>query len=413
MVMLTQMLRYEVSDRSGRRARVADLCIALLEDDYPPVTHVLFNHEGKLREKNWNDVTEIDWKGERIMIDDLESCGEHKDDDKHVLLARDIMDALVLDLLGRRTTRVCDLRLKKEEGTLRLVGADAGLAAMIRRVTRGRFGRIDKESLFDWKYVEFLRGDPSAVENGAGYRLRINRLPAGEIARLADYVPYLHAAELLNLLPDEKAANVLQAMSLGRQLQVIEELSEKEAVGLLERMSPDLATDLIGRLPVDTMRAFLAKLTAKRRDKIIELLRYPENSVGGVMTNDLAVVGFDLTAVEAQTCVNDQIKNFDFISRVFVVDEEPGGKLRGALSLRELLAADPDEKLENLMDPYVATLSPFESAGEAAYRIVGGQLDAMPVVNDAGQLIGAMTIASAISQVVPASSGLHGVRVFS
>ena len=413
MVMLTQMLRYEVGDRSGRRARIADLCIDLLEDDYPPVTHILFDHAGELREERWENVFDVDWKRERVGVEDLENARKHDDNDKHVLLARDIMDALVLDLLGRRTTRVCDLRLKEEDGALRLVGADAGLAAMIRRVTRGRFGRVDKESLFDWKYVEFLRGDPAAVENGAGYRLRINRLPAGEIARLADYVPYLHAAELLSLLPDDKAADVLQAMTLDRQLQVIEELPEEEALGLLKRMSPDFATDLIGRLHIDTMRALLAKLPAERRDKMIELLRYPENSVGGVMTNDIAVVSVDSTAEQAQKRVHEQIKKLDFVSLVFVVDEEPRGKLRGAVSLRELLAAGPEEKLVDLMDPYVASLDPFEPASEAAYRIVGGQLEAMPVVNAPGQLIGAMTISSAISQLVPASSGLHGVRVFS
>ena len=413
MVMLTQMLRYEVTDRSGRRARVADLCIALLEDDYPPVTHVLFNHDGNVRQENWDDVADVDWRRRRITIEDIGSCEEPDDDDKHVLLARDIMDALVLDLLGRRTTRVCDLRLNQEDGVLRLVGADAGLAAMLRRVTRGRFGDVDKDSLFDWRYVEFLRGDPSAVDNGAGYRMRINRLPAGEIARLADYIPYLHAAELLTLLPDEKAADVLQAMSLERQLQVIEELPEDEVVSLLRRMPPDLATDLIGRLHIDSMRAYLAKLPAERRDKIIELLRYPENSVGGVMTNDIAVAGFGSSAGEAQTLVNEQIKKLDFVSLVFVVDEDPEGKLHGTVSLRELLAADPDEKLADLMDPYVATLDPFEPAGEAAHRIVGGRLEAMPVVNAPGQLIGAMTISSAISQLLPASSALQGVRVLS
>jgi magnesium transporter len=413
MVMLTQMLRYEVVDRSGRRARVADLCIELLEDDYPPVTHVIFKVDDKLCEADWNEACELDWRSGRIVVEDLGTCGEHDDLDAHVLLARDVMDALVLDLLGRRTTRVADLRLREEDGVLRLVGADAGFAAMIRRVTRGRFGDVDKESLFDWKYVEFLRGDPAAVDNGAGYRLRINRLPAGEIARLADYVPYLHAAELLSLLPDEKAADVLQAMTLDRQLQVIEELAEGEAVGLLERMSTDLATDLIGRLHVDTMRAYLGKLSADRRNKIIELLRYPENSVGGVMTNDIAVVSAELTAGEAQARVNEQVKRLDFISLVFVVDEEPDGKLRGSVSLRDLLATDADKNVVDLMDPYVATLDPFESAGDAAYRIVSGQLQAMPVVNASGRLIGAMTISSAISQLVPASSGLQGVRVFS
>ena len=413
MVMLTQILRYDITDRSGRTARVADLCIDLLEDDYPPVTHVMFQHNGTLRQVGWPKVVDFDWTNGRISIDDIVSSEELDEQDKHVLLVRDIMDALVLDLLGRRTTRVADLRLLEEDGVLRLVGADAGLGAMIRRITGGRFGRAAKESLFDWKYVEFLRGDPSAVDSGAGYRLRINRLPAGEIARLADYVPYLHAAELLSLLPDEKAADVLQSMPIERQLQVIDELPEDEAVRLLEHMSSDLATDLIGRLHLDTMRAYLARLPEERRSKIVELLRYPENSVGGVMTSDLVVIPADLTNGEAQERVHEQIKRIAFISLVFIVDSEPDGKLRGTISLRELLAASPEESLEREMDPYVATLTPFESAREAAHRIVSGQLEAMPVVGPRGQLVGAMTISSAISQLVSASSGLRGVRVFS
>ena len=413
MVMLTQILRYDVSDRAGRSARVADLCIDLLEEDYPTVTHILFDHGGKLCQEELSNVAEFDWANKRILMEDLDHCEEQKEEDKHVLLVRDIMDALVLDLLGRRTTRVCDLRLLEEDGVLRLVGADAGLGAMIRRVTGGRIGRVEKESLFDWKYVEFLRGDPSAVDSGAGYRLRINRLPAGEIARLADYVPYLHAAELLNLLPDDKAADVLQSMPIERQLQVVEELPEDEAVGLLERMSPDLATDLIGRLHLDTMRKYLAKLPSERREKIVQLLRYPENSVGGVMTNDIVIVPADLTVGEAQSHIHEQIRHINFISLVFIVDRESEDKLRGVISLREVLSADPEESLEREMDPYVATLTPFESAREAAHRIVSGQLEAMPVVGAGGKLIGAMTISSAISQLVPASSGLRGVRVLS
>jgi Mg/Co/Ni transporter MgtE len=69
--------------------------------------------------------------------------------------------------------------------------------------------------------------------------------------------------------------------------------------------------------------------------------------------------------------------------------------------------------LEEIMDPYLETLEPFEDATDAAYRIVGGQLHAMPVVATDGRLIGAMTIDAAISQLVPATSSLQSLRVFS
>lgn len=411
MLMMTELLRFAVVDEKHRHAPVADMCTALLADDYPPITHLLFHHDGKLREVEWKQVSAIDVQRRTIQIADLDSS-RRGDDHGDILLVRDLMDALVLDLLGRRTTRVCDLSLEEEDGALRLKGVDAGFVALLRRVTGGRLGRPRKSTLFDWKYVEFLRGDPKAVDNGAGYRLRINRLPAGEIARLADYVPYLHAAELLKLLPDDKAADVLQAMSVERQLQVIEELDEDEAVGLLKRMSPDLATDLVGRLQIETMRRYVSKLPKTRREQIIELLRYPANSVGGVMLNDLISLSSDTTAKKAQDTVEELIKKTEFVSLVFIVDRKRNGKLMGTVSLRELLAADGRTKLESLMDPYLETLDPYDLAADAAYRIVGGQLEAMAVTNSQGRLIGAMTISAAVSLLVPINGGGR-LRVFS
>ena len=412
MVMLTEALRFDITDERGQRAKLTDLCIALLEDDYPPVTHILFSQGNELRQIDWTEVSALDRRRRQLRVRDLSSA-RSADDEKDVLLRRDILDALILDLMNARTTRVCDLLLEEEDGALRIKAADAGLAAMLRRVTRGRFGRVNKDSLFDWKYVEFLRGDPNAVRNGAGYRLRINRLPAGEIARLADYVPYLHAAELIKLLPDEKAADVLEAMSVERQLQVIEELDEKEAVKLFTLMSSDLATDLIGRLQVDTMRRYVDMMPKKSRNRVIELLRYPENSVGGVMINDIICLPADLTGAEARQELKTRLKEVDFTSVIFLVDDTESRKLRGAALLRDLLTASEDHSIDEIMDPYLKTLAPFDDAGDAAYKIVNGQLSAMPVVDPEGRLLGAMTIDAAIARLIPATSNLQTLRVFS
>ncbi len=136
MVMLTELLGYQVRDRQGRQAPLADLCVALLEDDYPPVTYLLISQDNEQKHIDWSEVTAIDGRRRRIEVADLahaETIGEEKD----VRLARDILDALVIDLLGRRTTRVADLLLRDEDG-LRIKGVDAGLGAMLRRLTRGR-----------------------------------------------------------------------------------------------------------------------------------------------------------------------------------------------------------------------------------------------------------------------------------
>jgi magnesium transporter len=413
MVMLSQLLRSEIVDRNGGRAWLDDLALAVLDDDYPPVTAIYFVSDGGRRYLNWENVSGIE-RG-KVLIDDLGAAEESPDEPPkgEVLLKEDILDALILDLLSRRTTRANDLQLEEEDGTLRLKGVDASFGAMLRRISRGAYGRVNEKNLYDWQYVEFLRGDPAAVRNGAGYRLRIGRLPAGEIARLADFVPYLHAAELLKLLPDDKAADVLQAMPLERQVQVIEELEEEEASQLLMRMSPDLATDLVGRLPIRMMKRWLSMIPKENSDRIVELLRYPETAVGGVMINNMIYFTFDTKVAEAREKIAELIERTDFTSLTFVVDNLQDQKLLGSVMLRDLLAAEDERRLEDLMDPYLAALDPFEPAREAAYRLVGGQLAAMPVVEPEGRLIGAMTINAAIAQLLPSSSGFGNLRVFS
>jgi CBS domain-containing protein len=414
MAMLSELLYFDLIDSKNRRARLADLSLDLLKGDYPHVSTIYFNFEDELRETAWSDLIEADYGRKSFRIPDLEAAPvADQENSKEVFLRRDILDALVIDLVGRRTTRVGDLMLERDEDQLRLTAADSGLSGMLRRITRGRLGRVDKNSMFDWKYVEFLRGDPQAVRNGAGYRMRIGRLPAGEIARIADYVPYLHAAELLKLLPDEKAADVLAAMSVERQLQVIEELEEDEAVALLIRMSPDLATDLVGRLHVDTMKRYLSLMPYEKSNRIIELLRYPENSVGGVMINDIIWVTSDMEFSEASRVVRESLRKAPFASLIFVVDHPETRKLVGAIPLRDILITDETKTLDQTMDPYLETLDPYQDATDAAHRIVGGQLHAMPVIVDEGRLIGAMTIDAAISQLLPASSVLQTLRVFS
>ena len=252
---------------------------------------------------------------------------------KAVLLRAGILDALVLDLQNRRATRANDLLLEEKDHQLFLRAADTGLGAVARRLTRGIFGPVAENALYDWKYVEFLRGDPgrSGVKLASACALVVT---AWEIARLTDALPCLHAAELLTLLADPKAADTLEKMSPERQLQVFEELDEKQAVRLLELMAPDIATDLLARLHPQTMRRYVERLPAKQAEQILELLRYPEDTVGAIMTNQVVYICGDLTVAAARSELRGHLKNPDFVYFVYIVDDEESRCLRGAISIR-------------------------------------------------------------------------------
>ncbi|MFN2512753.1 MAG: magnesium transporter MgtE N-terminal domain-containing protein [Pyrinomonadaceae bacterium] len=414
--MFSQLRRCDITDEQGGRVKLLDLSVALLDSDYPPVTNLFFlNDKKKKYWLPWDQVQKIDLRARRISVKDLKASKRLVAGSlgKDVLLGEGILDAMVLDLQNRRATRANDLSLEGDESRLELRAADTGFSGFLRRLSGGRYGRISKSALYDWKYVEFLRGDPEAVRNGEGYHLRVARLPPGEIARLSDMLPYLHAAELITLLPDSKAVDALEVFSPERQLQVFEELQEEQALALLTLMAPDIAADLVGRLPTKLMRRYLERLPEVQSERLIDLLRYPEDTVGGIMTNDVVFVRANLTVAKARAKLKEPLKTPDFVFLVYVVDNEKSRKLRGLISLRNLITADDDQPLEEIMDPYVTTLNPFSSAREGAYRVIDSHMAALPVVGDEGQLLGLVTVDAAIIQVAPPSWLTQAPRIFS
>lgn len=414
MMMLSELLRFRVTDANGESTRPIDLTIGQLDTDYPLVTHLVF-HQKERGEcaLPWKMVKQINRTYRQIMVESYEPAKGGDTLEKAVRLNRDVLDALILDLQNRRATRANDLWLEEENGELRLSAADTSARAIWRRLTRGLYQDIDRRALYDWKYIEFLRGDPQAVRGGAQYHGRIIRLPPGEIAFLAAFIPYLHAAELLELLPEHLAADTLELISPERQLQIFEELDEKRALQILKDMSPDIAADIIGRLNTDVARRYLNRLPRESGERIVDLLQYPEHTVGGIMTNDTVTVPVHFKIGKAREILREKLKFPDFIYFVYAVEQKPPHKLRGVITLRQFLIAEDDQTIEEIMNPYLIALSPMDSPTKAAYRLLHSQLAALPVIGKDGQLLGAVTIDAAVSQVAPRSWRAQAPRVFS
>ncbi|MBA3942964.1 MAG: magnesium transporter [Herpetosiphonaceae bacterium] len=409
----SQLRRFAVVDTHGQRVKLMDLAIELGDAEYPAVEYLLF----RTRDKQvmclpWRMVQRVDPAQRCIGVQDLGMAEPTSAEElgQMLLLKRDILDAMVLDLLNRRATRANDLSLAEEDGTLRLIGADTSAWGVLRRLSRGRFaGRSD---IYDWKYIEFLRGDPQAPLTGAKYYRRIERLPPGEIANLSDSLPYLHAAELLHLLPDAIATDTLESLLPERQLQVFEELDEQRAVRFLANMAPDRAADLLGALEPDEAKRFLEQLPLERMNPIIELLRYPSDTAGGIMTNDVLFVAKHLTVAEARQALQPRLKRPDFILFIYVVDNVDTRQLCGVITIRTLLITSDAECIENIMNPYLITIRPLEPAATVAQRVIDSDLAALPVVGQHGQIVGAVTIDAAIAQLAVAGS-YRLPRVFS
>lgn len=416
MLMLSEIRRFQLVDDENRTAVLADLSVDVLSAEHPPVKRVFFwNDERKFVGLGWENVGEIDVRRKQIRVADLARAQEFSDEDltQEVLLMRDVLDALILDLQNRRATRANDLWLLKDDEKLLLAGADVGTSAILRRLSLNAVRLIDEDNLYDWRSVEFLRGDPQAVRSGAGYNLRINRLAPGEIAVFIDLIPYLHAAELIVLLPDKLAAKVLELISPEKQLQIFEELDDEQALKIFSMLAPEIGTNVVKQLNPKQAQTVLERLPKEVSRKIIELLQYPEGTVGSLMTNDVVFVPQHLTVEAARNYLTEPLKKPNFVYLVYVVEDETARNLRGVLSLRDLVTAEPDKKISEIMDGYVSVLSPMDEARAASFRMIDSHLAAMPVTGEKNELLGVLTIDAAVSAVAPHTWRDQAPKVFS
>lgn len=414
-MMLSRLLRVDLVDAEDQHAKLLDLVVDFAGGDYPPVTHLL----GQLthfqqRLYPWTAVESFAPDAGVITVARLDEGDEPEPHafDARTLLRRDILDALIIDLRARRALLANDLWLELIDGRLYLRAVDGSPWGVLRRLSRGRIGHERSNNLADWRQVEFLSGTPHRKGDAEESR-GIVRLPPGEIAHLVELLPYLHAAELVTLLPGPLAADVLEAMSPERQLQVFEELEPNQATQLLALMVPDDAADLVGHLKPETARRRLDALPKVQRERVVDLLRYPEDTAGGIMVNDLVILPDDLTLAEARRILPERVAEPDMIYYVFVVDDEERRRLRGVVTLRDILTAQDEQQITEIMDTVLETVHPLASAVDAAQRVADNQLLALPVVAADGRLLGAVTIDAALAQLAPAGRRARMPRVFS
>lgn len=158
---------------------------------------------------------------------------------------------------------------------------------------------------------------------------------------------------------------------------------------LVAGLDDDDAADLIGDLEPNEQARVLATLPQDEASELRQLLKYPDDSAGGLMSADLVVVGEDLTAAEAMELVREQARKVEQFYTVFVTSTE--GQLRGTLSFRALIGAAPHEQVRSLVRPTIAAVHPEADQEEVARLLAHYNLVAVPVVDNVGRLLGHVT----------------------
>ncbi len=230
-----------------------------------------------------------------------------------------------------------------------------------------------------------------AENRNAELQLMMKEFHYADIAEIADELEVEEATYLIKLLDSEKTSDILAEMHEDIREAVLNNLTAKEIASELEELDTDDAADIINELPKEIVQEVISEIEDREHAKhIVDLLRYDEDTAGGLMAKELVKVNENWDVL---TCVKEmraQAENVTRVHSIYVVDDE--GRLKGRLSLKDLLTTSTKTNIKDVYIPKVDSVNVNEKGEEVAKIMSKYDLEAIPVVDEIGRLVGRITI---------------------
>jgi len=246
-----------------------------------------------------------------------------------------------------------------------------------------------------------------------GRRDALRGLHPADIARLTDALSYHEAAGVIAALDDETAAEVLEEVDPERATDIMEQLPDARAADIIEEMGPDEASDLLGDLPEARAAGLLRAMEPEAAEDVRELLRYPDDTAGGMMTTSFITCPRHWTVHQAIDLLRGEVDKPDLIYYLYITDGVEHDHLVGVVTLRKLLTAQPQDRMDRVMRIAVERAAPYDSPRDVARTMAEYNLLALPVVDEASRLLGVITVDDAIAVLLPSGWQRKLNRIFS
>ncbi len=231
-------------------------------------------------------------------------------------------------------------------------------------------------------------------------------IEAGDSGELSSRTSEMHSADIAEILnwleePEQKlflyrlldvevASDVLADVSEATREILLENLRDEQVAEVIEHLDTDDATDVVADLPEERQETVLHQADPEIRKEVEDLLHYPEDTAGGIMKKEIAAVMVGATVSETVEYIRSRAEIFHDIHNVFVIDHS--GHLKGLVSLRRLLLAEPGTQIAAIMDEDFVSVRVDVDQEETAHLFEKYDLLSMPVVDSLGRLVGRITV---------------------
>ncbi len=408
MIYLSKLLNQKVWDVFGRViGRLDDILVNNTEQTMPPIIAIQVKNTPRGEQlidassiaTLWPSIT-LNRRSEEPLI---YHPGGHE-----LYLKQRVLDQQIVDTEGKRLVRVNDLQLARKEQNFYLTGVDVGGLGLVRRLgldnlvkgTAKLFNKKPKSNVIPWE-------DVASIEHDDPLRLKVSRdrlvqMEPADIAAILDDLDHHTSKAFLEGFTDEQLADTLEESSAEIQQVVLSHLEPERAADILEEMQPDEAADILADMETVRSEELLNLMEDDDEEDMRTLLRYQEDSSGGIMTTEFAWVPENFTVGEAldHLRTNEEALEDEFMFYVYILDEKK--HLKGVLTLRDLVTSQLDTPLSKWFDEHIVTVSPYESQDETAYLVAKYNLMAVPVIDPENhEMLGVVTVDDALDTVLP------------
>jgi magnesium transporter len=397
-----------IYDHEGSRVgKLIDLAIRWEGETTPPrVTGIKFA-KGVQKHIRLDDLEEMSQDRIRLVgkLQEAELIPLQPDE---IYVGKWLMDKQIIDLKGSKVVRVNDIKLfwvkSGDRKYIIPMAVDIGVRGLARRLgVEVFFKRLENQFVW-WQFIQHLEEKTAALQLSTE-RAKLDLLHPADLADLIEDLDYKKRTDFIEDLDVEVAAEAFAEMERDTQIEILEHMDNVQASDLLEEMAPDEAADILGELPEAKADALLNLMEPEEAQEVRLLMVYEDGTAGSLMTTEYISLSPGITVTEAFAQLRRLAAEAETIYYLYLVEEDL--TLSGVLSLRELLMAEPDTLLRDLMQTRVISVHPQDADEEVADSVNKYNLLAIPVVDNANRMLGIITVDDVLEMLIPDRSSLE------
>jgi magnesium transporter len=404
---LSDLLEKKVLGIQGEfLGKLSDIVVRL-SDRYPQIDGIVLTKGGSKSCFSIMEINLAEFAVARRPRIQLERTQPLQPTEKHFFVRDILYDRQIVDVDGAKVERVNDIRLLFSGEKAFVAQMDVGFTGLARRLGFEKgvrwlakvFDRPLRDELIDWKFVQPLEERFISPISISLRQEQLKELHAGELADIIEDLDRDQRLTLVQSIGAEEAADALEETDIRIQTSILRDLETGLAADILEEMEPAVAADVMDKLPEATQISILEAMEEEDRTLIELLIHAREDSAASLMTVDFISCAEDSNVARAMKVVKEVAGEVESITYVFCTDED--SRLRGVVSIRNLILSEPTTPLADIMNRRLVTLSLEDDWEKVANQFLKLKFKALPVVDADGHLLGIVTFFHSFEELLP------------